>query len=89
MNSLYWTQPTSGYGVSRMVPDPAESVTQPTDPPIYRALIRHWAGSGRTVPGRRDQEWTRLTAAPVWRSPATLAFPGEFSGSRGPRRDGR
>ncbi|QGV82899.1 hypothetical protein EIZ62_28090 [Streptomyces ficellus] len=66
-----------------MVRGREESVPQPADPPIYRALVRHWAGSGRTVPGRRDQEWTRLTAAPVW------TLPGEISGTRGPRRDGR
>ncbi|RST11488.1 hypothetical protein E2C00_26610 [Streptomyces sp. WAC05374] len=69
--------------MSRPAPDTEESVPHSTDPPIYRALVRHWAAGGRTVPGRRDQEWTRLTAAPVW------AFGGELSGSRDPRRDGR
>ncbi len=36
------------------------------DPPIYRALISQWASHGRTLPGRTDQEWNRLIAAPVW-----------------------
>lgn len=83
MTSLYSTYPTSGYGVSRMVQGSAESVPQPVDPPIYRALVRHWDGIGRTVPGRRDQEWTRLTAAPAW------TRPGEISGSPVPGGDGR
>ncbi|MFJ8666676.1 hypothetical protein [Streptomyces sp. NPDC093600] len=37
-----------------------------TDPPIYQALLRQWASHGRTLPGRNDQEWNRLAAAPVW-----------------------
>ncbi|MET9432101.1 MULTISPECIES: hypothetical protein [unclassified Streptomyces] len=56
MSSPHSTRPAS----EESVPHPA------ADPPIYRALIRHWAGSGRTVPGRRDQEWTRLVSAPTW-----------------------
>ncbi|RCH67280.1 hypothetical protein DT019_19310 [Streptomyces sp. SDr-06] len=36
------------------------------DAPIYQALLHHWASSGRTLPGHRDQEWARLAAAPVW-----------------------
>ncbi|MGW4055520.1 hypothetical protein ACWENA_32325 [Streptomyces sp. NPDC004779] len=36
------------------------------DPPIYQALYALWAGQGRALPGRRDAEWTRLAAAPVW-----------------------
>lgn len=36
------------------------------DPPIYRALYALWADQGRTLPGRRDAEWTRLAAGPVW-----------------------
>lgn len=35
---------------------------RPSDPPLYRALVRAWAGRGRTLPGRRDPEWTQLTA---------------------------
>ncbi len=60
------------------VPAPGESVQQtpdrgaarPSDPPIYRELLRHWAGKGKTLPGHRDPEWARLTA-PIVR-------PGEF-----------
>ncbi|MFE7230977.1 hypothetical protein ACWCRF_03795 [Streptomyces sp. NPDC002405] len=66
-------------------PPPAESVpsvpSQPTDPPIYRDLMRAWADRGRTLPGRHDPEWVRLAAPP-----AGLA---QLSGSRDPRRDGR
>nr|WP_073758640.1 hypothetical protein [Streptomyces sp. CB03234] len=82
-----------------MFPGSAESVPQPVDPPIYQALVRHWASSGRTVPGRRDQEWIRLTAAPAWTFPGAISgetpgqipgqFGGQISGSRGPRFDGR
>ncbi|MFH8729349.1 hypothetical protein [Streptomyces termitum] len=36
------------------------------DPPIYQALYSLWASQGRTLPGRRDAEWARLTAGPVW-----------------------
>lgn len=36
------------------------------DPPIYEALYSLWASQGRALPGRRDAEWTRLAAAPVW-----------------------
>ncbi|WP_406360139.1 hypothetical protein [Streptomyces sp. NBC_00715] len=32
------------------------------DPPIYRALMRAWADRGRTLPGRHDPEWVRLSA---------------------------
>ncbi|WP_411106590.1 hypothetical protein [Streptomyces sp. cmx-4-9] len=39
------------------------------DPPIYRALLARYADDGRTLPGRRDPEWARLTTSPVW--PAT------------------
>ncbi|MCB5165255.1 hypothetical protein LG634_10490 [Streptomyces bambusae] len=40
----------------------------PADPPIYRALLARWSSDGRTLPGRRDPEWTRLTTSPVWPS---------------------
>ncbi|PJN00998.1 hypothetical protein CG740_24225 [Streptomyces sp. CB01201] len=64
---------TSGGGAT---PAPA------ADPPIYQALLRHWASRGRTLPGRRDQEWVRIAAAPVW--------PGHsVSGSPDPRGGGR
>ncbi|MEU2454570.1 hypothetical protein ABZ605_31365 [Streptomyces sp. NPDC012765] len=36
------------------------------DPPIYRDLLARWADAGRTLPGRRDPEWSRLTSSPVW-----------------------
>lgn len=49
------------------------------DPPIYRALLAHWAERGRTLPGRHDPEWERLAAPPARR----------FSDSPGPAADGR
>ncbi|WP_314253717.1 hypothetical protein [Streptomyces sp. DSM 40907] len=36
------------------------------DPPIYLDLLARWADAGRTLPGRRDPEWSRLTSSPVW-----------------------
>ncbi|WP_431032329.1 hypothetical protein ACQYWQ_03110 [Streptomyces sp. P6-2-1] len=35
------------------------------DPPIYRALLAHWAERGATLPLRGDPEWDRLAAPPV------------------------
>lgn len=32
--------------------------------PIYARLVTLWHQSGRTVPGRRDHEWSRLVAPP-------------------------
>ncbi|MDX2293359.1 MULTISPECIES: hypothetical protein [Streptomyces] len=49
------------------VPRPAPVPVQVhPDPPIYQALYSLWASQGRTVPGRRDAEWARLAAGPVW-----------------------
>ncbi|MGW6569777.1 hypothetical protein [Streptomyces sp. NPDC054975] len=71
MTTLY-TAPI-GSGRRRLAePRYEESVRQPSppphvaDPPIYKALISQWASHGRTLPGRVDHEWNRLTAAPVW-----------------------
>lgn len=58
---------------------------QPSDPPIYRALLRSWADGGRTLPGRCDPEWVRLAAPPV--GLGIVADP--FSVSPGPPPDGR
>ncbi|MFI8964483.1 hypothetical protein ACIGO8_20495 [Streptomyces sp. NPDC053493] len=44
-------------------PGPA---AHPADPPIYTAVLQLWASRGRTLPGHRDQEWSRLAAGPVW-----------------------
>ncbi|WP_167536856.1 hypothetical protein [Streptomyces subrutilus] len=38
------------------------------DPPIYTALVARWSEDGRTVPGRRDAEWARIVASPIWPS---------------------
>ncbi|GGR59171.1 hypothetical protein GCM10010282_60130 [Streptomyces roseolus] len=49
------------------VPTPAPVPVQVhPDPPIYQALYSLWASQGRTLPGRRDPEWARLAAGPVW-----------------------
>ncbi|PWS51569.1 hypothetical protein DLE01_11245 [Streptomyces sp. FT05W] len=55
-----------------------------TDPPIYRAMLRHWESAGRTLPGRHDQEWNRIMTTPVWSD-----RPLRFSVSRDRRGDGR
>ncbi|MGV9884208.1 hypothetical protein [Streptomyces sp. NPDC003006] len=60
---------------------PRPQQPQPHDPPIYRALLRHWADRGRTLPGRHDPEWVRLVSPTVSR--------GQFSAFRDPRGDGR
>ncbi|WP_241826953.1 hypothetical protein [Streptomyces graminilatus] len=57
----------------------------PPDPPIYRALLRTWADSGRTLPGRYDPEWVRLAAPPLGLGVAL----DPFSVSQGPPDDGR
>ncbi|GGT62176.1 hypothetical protein GCM10010207_72220 [Streptomyces atratus] len=57
---------------SQPVPQPVSPRSTPrpaphsTDPPIYRSLLRHWEGTGRTLPGRHDQEWNRIMTTPVW-----------------------
>ncbi|WP_234338196.1 hypothetical protein [Streptomyces sp. NRRL F-5727] len=51
--------------VSVPLPAPVPVQVHP-DPPIYQALYSLWASQGRTLPGRRDAEWTRLAAGPVW-----------------------
>ncbi|MEV6734976.1 MULTISPECIES: hypothetical protein [unclassified Streptomyces] len=46
-----------------------ESVPQrQPDPPIYHALLARWADDGRTLPGRRDPEWSRVVSSPIWPS---------------------
>ncbi|WP_438316030.1 hypothetical protein ACSHWO_28085 [Streptomyces sp. HUAS TT3] len=37
-----------------------------SDPPIYRALLARWAADGRTLPGHRDPEWSRVATSPIW-----------------------
>ncbi|WP_234315252.1 hypothetical protein [Streptomyces globisporus] len=71
------------------VPVPTQGPAQPqvkppvpADPPIYRDVLSLWASQGRTLPGHRDQEWTRLAAGPVWadrtvRVSGTLVRPGD------------
>ncbi|RVU25447.1 hypothetical protein EOT10_14485 [Streptomyces antnestii] len=67
------TQAGTGRRRRILVPVAAESVPPPPpperpahlqDPPIYRALIGHWADRGKAVPGRPDPEWARLVAPP-------------------------
>ncbi|MFF7332371.1 hypothetical protein ACIQU5_23300 [Streptomyces sp. NPDC090306] len=75
--------PATGRRRRAFVPAPTDPVppSHQHDPPIYRDLLRMWADRGRTLPGRHDPEWVRLAAPTVG--------PGSFSGSRGPRADGR
>ncbi|MFC4504608.1 MULTISPECIES: hypothetical protein [Streptomyces] len=58
--------PVRGQRRRLFVPVSAEPVPPtpppPPDPPIYRALLHAWAERGRTLPGRHDPEWARLTA---------------------------
>ncbi|MET7512301.1 hypothetical protein ABZS88_02250 [Streptomyces sp. NPDC005480] len=83
------TQSATGRRRRLLVPTTAESVPQPPpperpappDPPIYRALVRHWADRGKTLPGRHDPEWARLVASPVGA--------GQFSGFQDRRGAGR
>ncbi|MEU0086524.1 hypothetical protein [Streptomyces sp. NPDC006274] len=42
--------------------DPAAA--PPGGSPIYDQLAREWAAAGRTMPGRPDGEWTRLSVFP-------------------------
>ncbi|WP_258023972.1 hypothetical protein [Streptomyces bambusae] len=48
------------------VPPAFEESVQQADPPIYSALIDRWTVEGRTLPGRRDPEWSHLTSSSVW-----------------------
>ncbi|MFF0429836.1 hypothetical protein ACFYUJ_36335 [Streptomyces sp. NPDC004520] len=82
------TAPTSSPApvpVPTQVQTPAQAQPKPpapADPPIYRDVLSLWASQGRTLPGHRDQEWTRLAAGPVWadrtvRVSGTLVRPGD------------
>jgi hypothetical protein len=55
--------------------DPAAA--PPGGSPIYDQLAREWAAAGRTMPGRPDGEWTRLSVFP---SPSPPPGPGETAG---------
>ncbi|MEV6679986.1 hypothetical protein AB0N09_24440 [Streptomyces erythrochromogenes] len=61
---------SSGFEESVQRPLPREPLReqQAPDPPIYRDLLARWADAGRTLPDRRDPEWSRLTSSPVWPS---------------------
>ncbi|MFF8596365.1 hypothetical protein ACF061_34040 [Streptomyces sp. NPDC015220] len=78
-------EPAAGRRRRIFVPPPAAAFPSvpphSADPPIYRDLVRAWADRGRTLPGRHDPEWVRLSAP--------FLGLGQFSGSRDPRRDGR
>ncbi|WP_328539893.1 hypothetical protein [Streptomyces sp. NBC_00344] len=60
---------------------PEESLPHFADAPIHQALIQQWGRAGRALPGRRDPEWTRLTASTV--------RAGQFSATQDPRGAGR
>ncbi|GAA3478003.1 hypothetical protein GCM10018966_025330 [Streptomyces yanii] len=61
-------------------PSAPRAVPHTADPPIYRAMLSHWESTGRTLPGRHDQEWNRIMTTPVW-----SGRPLRLSGSRDPR----
>ncbi|MFI8102854.1 hypothetical protein ACIQUQ_22150 [Streptomyces sp. NPDC101118] len=65
--TMLQSAPSTGRRRKPTSPGYEESVQHhPADPPIYRALLARWATDGRTLPGRRDPEWSRLTSSPVW-----------------------
>ncbi|GAA1361980.1 hypothetical protein ACFPK5_35555 [Streptomyces beijiangensis] len=63
---------TAGTGRRRLAaPAPEESVPHFSATPIYQSILHRWESAGRTLPGRRDQEWSRLTAFPAWTAPVS------------------
>ncbi|MFF4330077.1 hypothetical protein ACGFY6_16550 [Streptomyces sp. NPDC048387] len=83
MTTLETPSPRAGHRRRPTLPGYEESVQQITrerprpgppgyrghpDPPIYTALLARWAFDGRTLPGRRDPEWSRIASAPIWPS---------------------
>ncbi|MET7620881.1 hypothetical protein [Streptomyces sp. NPDC005408] len=71
MTLLYSTPAHGRRRLATPAPAPEESVPHPADPPIYRELLQLWASGGRTLPGRRDPEWSRLAAPPAFGSART------------------
>ncbi|MFF5929176.1 hypothetical protein [Streptomyces hydrogenans] len=74
-------EPTAVGPVPTLIAAPVPVQVHP-DPPIYQALYALWASQGRALPGRRDAEWARLAAGPVWadrtvRVSGVLVGPGE------------
>ncbi|THA75202.1 hypothetical protein E6R60_16795 [Streptomyces sp. A0642] len=69
---------------ARPAPRSARPAHHSSDPPLYRALLRHWESTGRTLPGRHDQEWNRIMTTPVWSD-----RPLRVSVSQDPRGGGR
>ncbi|MFJ8012441.1 hypothetical protein [Streptomyces sp. NPDC096339] len=71
MTTVETSMPRAGRRRRPMPPGYEESVRlgprqRYPDPPIYSALIARWTADGRTVPGRRDPEWSRVASAPIW-----------------------
>ena len=72
------------------VPPPRNQLARPyLDPPIYRTLIRLWSERGRTLPGRHDPEWVRLTAPPTGTGSYGGGGRDPLSAMRAPQGDGR
>ncbi|WP_158101754.1 hypothetical protein [Streptomyces pharetrae] len=44
----------------------SEAVPRPGLEPIFAELAAWWESSGRTVPGRADEEWTVLARRYPW-----------------------
>ncbi|MER5352502.1 hypothetical protein ABT093_19495 [Kitasatospora sp. NPDC002551] len=52
------------------MPSPrANDETIPHEAPIFARLAELWTATGRTVPGRPDDEWQRLVAPPGFQAP--------------------
>uniref|UniRef100_A0AAU2JJ45 Uncharacterized protein n=1 Tax=Streptomyces sp. NBC_00049 TaxID=2903617 RepID=A0AAU2JJ45_9ACTN len=71
MTTVETSMPRAGRRRRPTPPGYEESVQQGyrqryPDPPIYSALVARWAEEGRTVPGRRDPEWSRISTSPIW-----------------------
>jgi hypothetical protein len=79
MTVLYYG---TGTGRRRLIASAhEESLPHCADAPIYQAMIHQWSRAGKTLPGRRDPEWTRLTASTV--------RAGQFSAIPDPRGGGQ
>ncbi|WP_405998829.1 hypothetical protein [Streptomyces sp. NBC_00829] len=46
------------------VSGPNPTSTPAGSSPLYEQLLREWAAAGRTLPGRPDVEWARLSHYP-------------------------
>ncbi|MFI1013851.1 hypothetical protein [Streptomyces sp. NPDC020965] len=64
-------------------PQHRPAIPLPGDCPIYDQLTQEWLGTGRTLPGVPDLEWTRLTQFPLPQRSAADLLTGPAPPSRG------